>query len=217
MKFFQQSMFAYDPGLSRVELEAILDHRVTLSDTLVMSGVEDFRLAFDMVREYYSNYPVIEFRELKTNIEDDAIEVDPLWSEPSSLKLEFSRVLKLRAILKLGEEKKKVTKEGAQRTYDLRAHIGLPSAFDSDYWPKPGDELLFRGVIHSITHVHVLPTDYFQNTGIPIHLTIDTAIKQHSGLIPHQNSLTKLGRGEEGKPVQSPPESSHNAIAPDWP
>jgi len=210
MRFSEQSIFKYDPDeFSGISIEQILSQNNPGDmDGFKLSGLSDFREPFLILREYYENYPLISFKELRTNVGENQTEIDDLWHEPVALKLEFNRILKIRAKLELGEESTKHDKSGLSKSYDLSLHVGLPILFDADYWPRVGDEFTWRGILHSVSHVKVDPKCYFQNSSIPLHITLKSVIKQTDGSIIHQENLPSiLGKEENNRPVRVQPDN----------
>lgn len=206
MRFREQALFKYDPDeFSGFSLEDILNTSKHVG-AFPIGGLADFDEMFQIIREYYSNYPAISFRELRTATGENPIVVDELWHEPASLKLDFNRSMKLRAKIDLGEDRIKHSQTGISKTYDLKLFLGLPILHDADYWPRIGDELSWRGTIHTISQVKIAPTDYFQQSALPLHVTVEALIKQTDGMVPH---ITKSGIAElheKGKPVDSQPD-----------
>ena len=204
MKFNEQAVFKYDASEFADSTMAEILSREAPGDvsSYRLSAVSDFREVFAILREYYDNYPFIDIKELRTNVGENQTAVDDLWHEPVALKLEFSRVLKMRAKIDLGEETAKHGKTGVEKTYDIRLHTGVPVLFDLDYWPRIGDEFVWRGVLHTVRHVKIHPKCYFQNTGLPLHITMDAFIKQHDGTILHSQDTESLKATEErGRPL----------------
>jgi hypothetical protein len=208
MKFSEQAVFRYDPEeFSGSSIDDLLSSTVPGDVSgFKMGGLADFRESFAIIREYYENYPAISIRELRTNTGENPIEVDDLWHEPASLKLEFNRVLKLRAKISLGDENTKHEKTGISKTYELTLFTGISTLYDIDYWPRIGDEFTWRGILHSISHVKIDPRNYFQNTGVPIHICMSAIIKQSDGSIPHhQNLISSTSLEETNRPTQQQP------------
>ena len=202
-------MFKYDPDeFSGVNIEDLLSRNEPGDvDGFRISGLSDFRETFAILREYYDNYPLVTMKELRTNVGENEAIIDDLWNEPVALKLQFNRVLKVRAKLSLGEESAKHDKKGLEKSYELTLHTGIPVLYDIDYWPRVGDEFTWRGILHSISHVKIDPKCYFQNSGVPLHITMKSIIKQTDGSIIHQENLKSLTSMEDSnRPIMAQPE-----------
>ena len=208
MRFSEQAMFKYDPDeFSGASIDDLLSQeRPGDMDGFRLSGLSDFRETFAILREYYDNYPLVSIKELRTNVGENEALIDDLWNEPVALKLQFNRVLKMRAKLSLGEETAKHDKKGLEKSYELTLHTGIPVLYDIDYWPRVGDEFTWRGILHSVSHVKIDPRCYFQNSGVPLHITLKSIIKQTDGSVIHQENLATLLNKEEGsRPVVDQP------------
>lgn len=208
MRFSEQAMFKYDPDeFSGASIDDLLSQeRPGDMDGFRLSGLSDFRETFAILREYYDNYPLVSIKELRTNVGENEALIDDLWNEPVALKLQFNRVLKMRAKLSLGEETAKHDKKGLEKSYELTLHTGIPVLYDIDYWPRVGDEFTWRGILHSVSHVKIDPRCYFQNSGVPLHITLKSIIKQTDGSVIHQENLATLLNREEGsRPVMDQP------------
>jgi hypothetical protein len=210
MKFSEQAMFKYDPEeFSGISVDDLLsDNKPGDMDGFRLSGLSDLRESFSIVREFYENYPLISIKELRTNTGENPVLIDELWHEPVNLKLEFNRVLKMRAKVSLGEESAKHDKTGISKTYELTLYTGLPTLYDLDYWPRIGDEFTWRGIVHSVSHVKIDPRNYFQNSSVPLHICMKAIIKQYDGSIPHHQNLESSKSIEEtGRPTLRQPEA----------
>jgi hypothetical protein len=216
MRFHEQAIFKYDPDeFSGISIDELLNiTRPGDMDGFKLGGLSDFRESFEIIREFYENYPLISIRELRTNTGDNPVEIDELWHEPASLKLEFNRLLKLRAKIELGEESAKHEKTGISKSYDLTLYTGIPTLYDLDYWPRVGDEFTWRGILHSVSHVKINSKHYFQNSSVPIHICLSAIIKQSDGSIPHyQNLVSSTSLSETNRPQNEKPLSPVDDIA----
>jgi hypothetical protein len=211
MRFSEQALFKFDPEeFSGVSIDDLLGNTDPGDmDGFKLGGLSDFKEAFAIVREFYENYPLISIRELRTNTGDNPVEVDDLWHEPAALKLEFNRLLRLRAKISLGEESAKHEKTGIAKTYEMTLYTGISILYDLDYWPRIGDEFTWRGILHSVSHVKVDPRNYFQNSSLPLHICMTSIIRQSDGSIPHyQNLSSSTSLEETNRPTLKQPESS---------
>ena len=98
--------------------------------------------------------------------------MDDLYNEPASRHKEFLRLLSIPA--KIDQEKVSLKRrnEGPERKQNVVLGVGIMNLLELDYWPRIGDEFTFRNILHEISLVHIDPSDYWQQSGWPLHVTI---------------------------------------------
>ena len=68
-------------------------------------------------------------------------------------------------------------KDGQQSfTQELDAFVSPVSLYRANYYPSPGDVFQWRDTWRQVTIVKVDPSDYFQNTGFPVYIKIESSL-----------------------------------------
>lgn len=134
-----------------------------------LSGLADYVEAANIVFEWYCrNYPTILIREMKNYHRG---EIDGIYNEPNARRKEFSRAINVSAKITQDRVSFRYRQMGAERKQAIILYFGILNLHSVDYWPRIGDEFNYRGVLYEISLVHVDPTDYWQQTGWPMHVT----------------------------------------------
>lgn len=144
-----------------------------------LSGLPDLLEYCAVIEEYMSIYPEITFRELGKNRD---MNVGGVWEEPENLALKFSRSLKINARVQQEKVSRKRGAEGNSKEAKMEVWIGLPDMIKHDYYPRPGDEFVFRGTPYQLSLTTTDPEDYFQLTGVPLYVRGEAMVKQQSVL-----------------------------------
>lgn len=186
MKFTDQSFFYYERSLWRGHtLESLLRDGDNGAGLLPQSGLADLREALFIVDEWYRQYPIITVKEIiACHGTGTTGSFDPIDFEPSSGTFEFGRVVDIHAVVRQSDPSFKLAPTGKSNDQDLKVHFGLLQLFRANYWPGDGDRVLYKGVLHDIVQVSCLPSDYWQQSGVPLHVTITAEVAHLSGNLP---------------------------------
>jgi len=207
MRFTQHRLFAYtDEALGGHSMKSIFGPAgVKIGDGLALSGLSDIATTLMILQEWYwRNHPAIDFREVRTDISEKPVVADTLWNEPAGLKKEFARVVSLAVKLVQDPKNFKREREGIQKSQPIKVFMDVLSLHERDYMPAPGDEFYYRGQPYEIYRVHTLPSDYFQNTGFPLHICAEAYIKHLDGTLMRSEDK---GLTEGGKPSPLEPQT----------
>jgi len=191
--YWYDSQIVVGRDLTRAFIDKILDGEAKLS------GLPDLLEYFEIVYEYMSVYPQLEFKELDDN---KTLQVDPVWTEPRDLKKTFSRVMKLHCRVQQEKVTQKRGPDGNVRVVPMQVWLAMPTLLQADYYPTVGDEFEFRGIPHVLTLVTVDPEDYFQLSAVPVYVRCECEVKQLSGM---PVAFVGGAREEPGKPSSYDP------------
>jgi hypothetical protein len=103
-------------------------------------------------------------------------ELAQLWGERIGA-IQFSRQLKLRGYPSYSEGRKhQLTKNGLEIEQLIRMSFGLLELQRWDIWPRFGDQVDYLGLRYNVLDVYIRPEDVYIMTGLPLHVTVDSAI-----------------------------------------
>lgn len=76
------------------------------------------------------------------------------------------------------EQDRQFTWKNGQASFEQKfeAFVSPVALYRADYYPIAGDIFKWRDTWRQITVVKVAPADYFQNTGFPLYLTIESSL-----------------------------------------
>jgi hypothetical protein len=99
-----------------------------------------------------------------------------LWGEQIG-KMQFSRKLDIFAFPSYSEGRKHVhTARGLEIEQLIRFSFGLIELQRKDIFPSIGDQILYLGLRYTVLDVYVKPEDIYLQVGLPLHITVDSAI-----------------------------------------
>ena len=102
--------------------------------------------------------------------------VAQLWGEQVG-GLQFSRQLKLFGYPSYSEGRKhQLTARGLEIKQLIRLSFGLIELQRKDIFPSLGDQLDYLGLRYNVLDVYVRPEDIYIQTGLPLHITVDSVI-----------------------------------------
>ena len=105
-----------------------------------------------------------------------ASEIAAIWGEQVG-GLEFSRKLNLIGYPSYSEGRKhQLTARGLEIEQLIRLSVGLLELKRDDLFPSIGDQFDYLELRYTVLDVYVRPEDVFIQTGLPLHITIDSVI-----------------------------------------
>jgi len=194
MKFEDQKFWYYEQELWHgYDLDGLLRALNVETGRLPTTGLMDLAENLNILDEWYTNFPRVTFKELKTTCAD----IDPLDFEPLDGDLEFDRLIKLHAVVKQDSPEWKLSAVGEELKQDLKVAIGLLQLHKANYWPRTGDRLLYKGRLYDVITVTSEPEDYFQNSTVPLHITLNCELTQFWGSNIPDRVLDTRTKGKE--------------------
>lgn len=182
MKFSEQKFFHYEETLWRgCTLASLFRDKTIDAGLLNISGLADLKEALLITDEWYRQYPVLTLKEVESCCSDG---IDRMDGEPVDGILKFVRTVNVHAALKQDDPVVKLMKTGRSTDQNVKFHIGLLQLYLANYWPGEGDRLFYRGVLHDVIQVVAAPVDYWQNSAVPMHITVTAVISNLSGNLP---------------------------------
>ena len=106
----------------------------------------------------------------------NAVELAALWGEQVG-GLQFSRQLGLYGYPSYSEGRKhQLTAHGLEIEQLIRFSFGMVELQRNDVFPQIGDMIDYLGLRYTALEVYVRTEDLFQQTGLPLHVTVDSVI-----------------------------------------
>lgn len=191
MRFSDQTFFYYERNFWRgFSLDDLFrDGRKSSESLFTLSGMADFREALLIVDEWYHQYPEIAFKELRREKGENPASVDPLDNEPMIGKREYNRIIKIRAHITHDPGEFHLQKTGTSLKQNVELNLGLLQLWKTDYWPAPGDQLFYLGHLHELVQVVAPPANYWQHSGVPMHLTVRAELAHYGDGEPPLHAL----------------------------
>lgn len=163
-------LVAYErTGFRATTLDEVLDYASPLdggSDGFPISGLWDLREALRVIDELYRHYPILEWRELNT----DVGKRHHMWNEQVESR-SYKRNLRFACHIKQDQREFKRGVAGEVVAQPAIATIPLSSLWRLEYLPKPGDYVVFRATPYEVGTVHIDPNHYWQGTAFPLYIT----------------------------------------------
>jgi hypothetical protein len=111
-----------------------------------------------------------------SNIPSVSVQKAMLWGEQVG-GLKFARQLNLQGYPSYSEGRKhQLTARGLEIEQLVRYSVGMLELQRKDIFPQIGDQFQYLGLRYSVLDVYIRPEDIFQQTGLPLHVTIDSVI-----------------------------------------
>jgi hypothetical protein len=105
-----------------------------------------------------------------------ASKLSTLWGEQVG-PMQFSRKMDVHAFPSYSEGRKHMhTARGLEIEQLIRFSFGLVELQRKDIFPNIGDQVDYLGLRYTILDVYTKPEDIFMQVGLPMHITIDSAI-----------------------------------------
>lgn len=186
MKFEQHRWIGYDAVLIRdhTQLHEIIAVAADLTrQRPALSGMEDviesLQIAHECATHQYASY---QFKELQR--EETGAEIDHLYNEPVSATRVHVRTIPLHGAAVYADPEIKLEKTGWDFTQPVRIGLSVVELRTQDYYPEPGDEVVFIGRPYQIIKVYLAADSFFAQTGIPLWVTVEAAILRHGDSAP---------------------------------
>ena len=215
MEFDHKQLFIYDRGAVKGKhsfkevADAYDNHQSDFPNSFPLTGLTDLMETNTIIEEYYSNFPLVAYKEMARGIGVKSVQVDPLYNEPAALRREFSRVIDIPTHVAQEDKDTNLTKQGAQTTNLVEFTTGLVVLYRRNYFPEIGDELVWLGTPYQIGEVIFKKDHYHHNTGFPLHVTMKASIVQW-GDEQFTNSLLDKGRNLSPPQGGNVPPMGHN-------
>jgi hypothetical protein len=149
----------------------VLTPQDDLENRFAMAGLHDYKQALAITVEWYERtMPVLIFHELAGTTSTDAIDLQ--YGESNTPEIKFSRSIRLPASIKQDPLKRRWTPEGMVARQNGEIYLSPYHLAQMNYTPGVGDFVIYRAEVYEVTSVQAQPTDYWLQTGIPLHVQI---------------------------------------------
>ena len=146
------------------------DEKIFGSEPFAISGMSDIRMNLLMTEEYMdAMMPKVRF------LEKDPV-APGIYRDGNGNPSKVNRELLLPLSLKESQRKFSWKESQQSVTQDLDAFVSPVSLYRANYYPAAGDLFLWRDLWRQVTVIKINPSDYFQNTGFPLYLHIESSL-----------------------------------------
>jgi hypothetical protein len=165
MKFTDRREFLYDP------------------DIFKKSDVQTaLKLNEEFIRKMSGNPPPKFFE-----IDRRSGAVDKLWGEPVGDRKQYTRLLEIPAIVQFDKLSWGLNQKGRQVKQRVKFWLSNLQLQKSDYFPLPGDFILWNGYRVEITSFDFEPNSYWQQTNVWLAIIVVAEIVPDGDLKPVEN------------------------------
>lgn len=171
------------------------------TDKFNVSGLDDLVETMLVIEEFYSNHPVLTWKEASVG------EVDVVFLE--SQNKAYSRLVEFPVFVKQETPRNNREAWGESIVRPTTAHLAVITLIRADYLPTAGDVFKFLNQWLEVTRVYVDPVDYYQTTGFPLYIRCDTRVanvdSRNLGQVcgKDDRGLTDLGSSSQQAPMDS--------------
>jgi len=141
------------------------------------SAHPDLETAHKYVDEFYTVHcPLLEYIEIDRDSSHPHEDLSELWNEQTD-GLKIGRKLMVRCFPDYDEEEKQThRKHGTEIERSCRFSFGVLELKKNDLYPEMGDHMMFGGYEYELMRVYIKPTDLWQHTNQPLHISADAVI-----------------------------------------